>query len=282
MTQAKKGATPRVERVNMTQDLAEQLRSLNIHNRNLRERIVRAYARDMLRGEWIETGDTIKVSNTNKLIDGQHRLEAFLLASQERVNLVIPMWIAWDLDEASQDATDAGIKRLLADQLKLRGKSHPHVLASILRVCHAWTLGERRGLGNVGSATTSTLLDFLRKHPELEEIAREANFDATRCALTASVLGLTHWVLSDIDADDAEAFFEKLTSDSGLVKGDPIFELRKAATRTRDSDYRRSQAKLAALTIKAWNMWRQGQTLGDTGLSFKMGGATPEKFPEPM
>jgi hypothetical protein len=274
-----------MERVMMTRDLAEKLLGINADNRNVRPRGVGAYAADMgVDSDWMETGDTIKVSDTNILVDGQHRLLAFLRACESKPSLKVPMWIAWGVDERARDYVDSGIKRLLADQLKWKRHKHPHALAATLRITYAWeVMGERRGLGNQGQATTATLLRFLDKHPELVEITEQAVNDASKSPLTPSVLSLTRWLFDQIDANESDGFFEALTTDRGELKGDPIWELRKAARRLADTpDARRSQAKLVALTIKAWNMWREGKTLGDTGLSFKMGGASPEKFPEPM
>lgn len=284
MTQAKRAGV-RMERVMMTRTLAERLLGINTDNRNVRARGVTAYATDMgVEEDWMETGDTIKVSDTNVLVDGQHRLLAFLRACESKPDLQVPMWIAYGVDERARDYTDSGIKRLLADQLKWKKKKHPHALAAVLRIAYAWeVMQERRGLGNQGQATTATLLRFLDKNPELEQIANQAVDDSHRSPLTPSVLGLARWLFGKIDENDAEAFFEALTTDRGELKGDPIWELRQAARRLQDhQESRRSQAKLAALTFKAWNMWRQGQTLNGVGLSFKMGGTNPEKFPVPM
>lgn len=279
----------------MNKDLAEKLLSLNTHNRNLRLQVVEAYAEDMAAKpqRWLETGDTIKVSTDSVLIDGQHRIAGFLRACAihealrpDAGPLTIPMWIAWDLDPDVQDATDAGAKRQLKDALRLRKppEHNPIALAAILRLVNAWQVEEnKRTLGQRTTATTATLLAVFKRHPELRDITTQAVYDSLHTPFSASVLGLTRWVLSRIDADDAEKFFELLRTQEGQGKGDPIYELRRAGQRERDNQSHRRQAKAVALIFKAWNMWRQGLRLNEnTGLSFKMGGATPERFPEPM
>lgn len=283
MTRTKAGGQTRIERVDMTRELAEKLLSLNTHNRNIRERVASGYAKDMLNGRWVDTGDTIKVSDTDALLDGQHRILGFLKAAEVKPELKVPMWIAWDLDESAQDATDAGARRKLADVLKLRKppEHNPYALASILRLVNAWMAEpNKRSLGQREMATNATLLELLREQPVLRDVASQALSDAARSPFSASVLGLTRWLLSDISEEDTEKFFELLVTQEGLGKGHPIFELAKAGRRIRDDQSRRRQAYPVALILKAWNLWRQGQTV--EALSFRMGGANPERFPEPM
>ena len=288
MTRVREAKQPRLVKVEMTPELADELLSLNTHNRHIRDSRVRAYARDMAAGKWLETGDTLKVSSPpTYLLDGQHRVLAYKEALKTNEDTSVVFWIAYDLSERAQDATDGGIKRNLADVLSLRKPKpprNPAALAATLRIVNAWQAEERRGLGRQGLATNATLLELFRQMPELEDITADAVIDATKCPLTPSVLALTRWLFSGVDeaTNDAEEFFKLLVSDGSLVKGHPIYELRRSASRVRDEAGRGRQAKLVALTIKAWNLWRQGQVLGDAGLLFRMGGANAEKFPEPV
>ena len=92
-------------------------------------------------------------------------------------------------------------------------------------------------------------------------------------------------VLTEIDAEDAEYFFDRLASGEGLYRCDPIFELRnalqeemqQAGGKTRTG---RNNTWKLAIIIKAWNKYRNGETV--KLLSYRPGGANRERFPEPI
>lgn len=94
-----------------------------------------------------------------------------------------------------------------------------------------------------------------------------------------------HYRFSCIDSDDADDFFEKLSSGTELSEGSPILALRRVLEREYmgtpgrgGTNSRGPLMKLHALTIKAWNAYRSGGTVARLGWS--RGGARPESFPE--
>ena len=86
-------------------------------------------------------------------------------------------------------------------------------------------------------------------------------------------------LFSEIDQEDADAFFDAFISGVGLEEGSPILALRTLLTnlRSRSKATKIDQNYVAALVIKAWNAWRAG--LEVTTLYYRPGGANPEKFP---
>jgi hypothetical protein len=80
-------------------------------------------------------------------------------------------------------------------------------------------------------------------------------------------------------SNDAEFFFQRLADHQGLVKGDPVYELRRATDNSKSVRGQRSERYLTAITIKAWNAYRDGTQIGL--LTFRPGGEKPERFPEP-
>ena len=65
-----------VQLVEITPELAHEWLGFNTHNRNIRQRIVTAYAADMTGGDWQWNGESIKFAEDGTLLDGQHRLAA--------------------------------------------------------------------------------------------------------------------------------------------------------------------------------------------------------------
>ncbi len=265
--------TADVEKVDITPELAREWLGYNTHNRRLRERVVGAYAADMLGGAWQWNGESIKFAADGTLLDGQHRLAAIVAA-----NITVPMLVVRGLPNEAQDTVDGGAKRKFADVLQLRGEQWAVALAAVTRRVTLWEMGFRKNNTNV-APTNAQLLQTLEQYPELRDIVKTATHTATGCGLPGSICGLGLWVFSRIDASDADFFFNRLHDGQNLAKGDPIYELRRAVDASRSVRGSRSDTFLTAIMIKAWNAYRDGTTVGL--LRYVPGGASPERFPEP-
>lgn len=269
---SKDGVT--AEFVDVTPELAGKWLEANTHNRNLRYRVVDSYATDMEAGDWDLNGETIKFDINGVLIDGQHRLES-IVGSETTVTLLVVR----GLDPDVQATVDRGIARKFADQLRLNKVPNYVTTAAITRAVCLWNKGVRRAGG--GSISAKELQRTLELHPEIHDYSTKTQLIYTRCGLPASLVGLAMYVLYQIEPKDAEYFFDKLATGSGLSTGHPIYELRKRINELRSIRGKSNIYALTALTFKAWNLFRQGNTTMQV-LSFRAGGAAPETFPEPM
>lgn len=264
--------------VDITPDLAREWLSFNIHNRNIRQRVVLAYAADMQDGNWRWNGETIKFAADGALLDGQHRLAAIAESG-----CTIPTLVVRGLKNDAQETVDGGAKRRFADVLKLRGEQTPIVLAAVLRNVVLWESSERFTATRY-SPTNAQMLQALEKYPWVRDIAAPAENCARHCGLPSSIVGFGWWLFSETAPDDqtsrdVEFFFGRLADGQALAKGDPVYELRRAVENSRSVRGQRSQRYLAALMIKAWNAYRDGNKIGL--LSYRPGGEKPERFPEP-
>lgn len=263
-----------VELVNITPELAREWLGYNTHNRPLRDRVVRAYASDMVGGDWRWNGEAIKFAHDGTLLDGQHRLAAITEAGA-----TVSMLVVRGLPRETQETMDGGAKRKFADVLTLRGEVSATHLAATIRAVALWEGGHRGKGGGNFAPTNAQLLQTLEKHPHLRDIVRESIRVAAGCGLPGSVVGLCWWLFEQIDAEDCEYFFARLGDGQGLVRGDAIYELRRTVEQSRSVRGERSVTYLTAITIKAWNAYRDGNPVGL--LRFRPGGANPERFPEP-
>ena len=264
---------PTVEIVDVTPALAETWLSRNPNNRNLRRPLVEAYARDMTAGRWRLNGETVKFSTTGQLYDGQHRLNAVILA-----DTTVPMVVVNGLGTDVMATVDAGAKRSYSDALKLSGEENTSTLAAICRRAVMWERGMRTNTGAI-RPTPLEMDDFLARHPEIRTSADLAARLASRERLPASVIGLCHYLFSKIDPDDATWFFLRVADGDGLRAEDPIAVLRNRVTRLRLTGGRINETEGLALTIRAWNAHRDGATR--TKLQMPKGGLTNENFPVP-
>lgn len=257
----------------------------NTHNRSLRFRVVDAYASDMKQGNWRQGVGSILVAADGTIIDGQHRLHAIVESETTQ-----RMFVVTDLPMDAQEVVDAGAKRTFADILKLRKETRWNILAAVTRRAEIWAIGARALKGNF-QPTNSQLLQRLEKSPELRISTEVADYVRTRVPISASVIGLTHWLFNRIEVDtdedrerlseDISTFFERLRDGAELTKDHPVYVLRRTAIDNRNSSHARLREEvMIAYVIKAWNAYRDGRTI--TLLRYRPGGSSPEKFPEPI
>lgn len=263
----------KIEIVDITPDLAAEWLTKNTHNRHSRPRTVNAYAADMLAGAWRWNGESIKFAKDGKLLDGQHRLLAIVQSG-----VTVRMVVVWDLDDETQETMDGGTKRKFSDALTLRGERNASVLGAVIRFVHLWESGQRKMGSATFAPTNNQLFGTLDKYPWLRDSIPTIN-KASKSGIPGSVVGLTYWLFSQIDSGDAEFFFDRLGDGQNLQKGDPIYELRRCIEAGRSARGTRSLTYMTAVTIKAWNAYRDGNQIGV--LRYIVGGASPEKFPEP-
>lgn len=103
----------RMERILVTPEQAAiWLAGLHEKQRRFRRQFADGYAEDMREGNWNPNSPApIVISETGKLLDGQHRLSAI-------VSTGIPLlsWVCFDCDESTYDFIDSGHTRRLSDR----------------------------------------------------------------------------------------------------------------------------------------------------------------------
>jgi hypothetical protein len=241
--------------VDITPALAEKWLKQNTHNRNLRDKVALAYARDMEAGHWAENGEAIKFAADGTLLDGQHRLTAITLAG-----VTVRMLVITGLANTTQATMDAGSKRRTADAFGLAGEANATVLSSIAKRVWMWEQGDYRFTG--ASPTTAEAAQLLTERPDLRRSAEiAARTHNTFRGLPQSVTGTGHHLFTRIEANDAVWFFQRLADGAELSAGHPILALR-TRTMTEAADRRRTPVdRQMAYLIRAWNAVREGRSL---------------------
>jgi hypothetical protein len=263
------------EVLTITPEMAEQFLAKNTHNRNPKSSNLKKVVRALSNGEWKLNGEAIKIATSGAILDGQHRLLAIVQTGIPMTTLVIR-----GLESDTQETMDGGSPRTAADALKLRGEANFTTLAAVAKkICTYNAAGLRAATGTSFTITTAEILAAADSTPGIRDTARYANNIAAGTGMTASIVGLLFHIFSAIDADDATFFFDRFHDGEMLAKGNPIYELRRTLENVKSVRGEKSQTFIAAVTIKAWNKFREGESVAL--LKFTAGGATPEKFPEP-
>lgn len=233
----------------------------NTHNRSLRKPLIASYARDMLNGTWALNGEAIKFAADGTVLDGQHRLRALVDAGRINPELTIPMLVVYGLANETQMTMDSGAKRTSGDALSLEGHKNATLLSSVLRKVWSWEAGDYR-LSNNLVATTSECAKLLADKPQIYRSVQIA--DRTRSVLRSlrpTITGLTHYVLSEVDREDAVWFFARVADGANLETGHPVLALRNRLTNDAAGNVRAPNHLQAAYVIRAWNGYREGRDM---------------------
>lgn len=263
----------------ITASKAKELLGSNTRNRRISRGNLEAIKMSLTRGEWELNGEAVKVARDGTILDGQHRLIACV-----ETGISFKTILVTGLDHRTQNTMDSGKSRTHANVLELNGFKNAVTLAAIISAIirseqYAIQVATAEAAGSSYPLTRNQVLQRAQNEPALIEVASQARKYGP-VGLPGKLAGLLIYTFSKIDPEDAEFFFEKLYTGENLERGNPILTLRNTLQALKnDVRGERNQTYLSALTIKAWNKFREGESM--MKLSFRIGGANPETFPEP-
>lgn len=164
----------------ITPEIAKDFGAYNDRNRKVSRHTIAAYARDMKARRWRYTGEPIKFSEDGKLLDGQQRLAACILAQTPFETLVIR-----GIDIEAQRVMDQGRRRTVADNLTIHGYKDATLLAAAAKTLLVFKEGESK---HKHRSTSSEIEGMIDKHPLLGE----------SCPVTVKAMGITRSLLTAI------------------------------------------------------------------------------------
>lgn len=241
----------------VTPEMAGRWLGKNHHNRNVKANVVRAYARDMVAGNWQITGEAVKFATTGELIDGQHRLHAIIAA-----DVAVMIFVVRGLSTAAQDVMDTGSKRAASDMLHLNGHKNATIIAAAARFVLHLEQQAKADARKVSRVFTNTEISAcVEAHPGLESAASAAMALSKQIDIPPSVLAVAWLRLSAVEPTDCADFFNALANNSTSGHGDPRNTLIKRLQSARRSGERLTQGAQLAFIVRAWNAWRKGEQL---------------------
>jgi hypothetical protein len=200
----------------ITPKMAKEMLNLNSHNRNVSTKIVEKYARDMKNSNWRLTNQGIGIDEDNRLVDGQHRLLACVLADS-----AFPCIIIRGLRPDTQMVIDVGKRRSVGDQLTLVHGMENSTFKVAVANCIVSTV---KSVGTF-SLSSNEAMDIINLYDEeiqfiitdKKGILKGLNYAP---AFAAMVLA------ARVDMDKAIEFKNQYCSGIGLSIGDPVLSLR--------------------------------------------------------
>jgi hypothetical protein len=258
-------------RVTLTPEIAAELLEANRLNRPLSQALVNRIASQITRGLWRYNGDTIKVSTTLDVLDGQHRLWAILEAKRP-VETLIVFGIA---REAFETIDTIRKPRNAGDTVALEGiVRHRAIVGAAL----GWLVRYERGVmetykqpGN--RVENSDVKEAMRANPRIVNAAERVG--PLRRLVNHGLMTFFYYVMSTQNAALADELVDGLADPSRLAVDHPYYLLRVYLT---SASMRRDATRTTAMLIKAANAAHRGDRL--KLLDWRSGGKNPEKFPE--
>lgn len=213
-----------IQQVKVTPHGAEAILKMNTGNRKLRSSRVKQYAEQMKRGQWLESGDPIRISKSGVLLDGQHRLTA-IVESGVSIDCVVIS----ELDDEAYTVIDTGLGRKAADVVTHMGVQNAHTVAAIAKL----VIGVRAGISPNDTAgmslvTRVDIADFVKNNEDLVHNAAIIGNTMFKDAGGRATAWGALWIFA-LDAGrptEASRFFEAVRSGANLSENDPSLALR--------------------------------------------------------
>jgi hypothetical protein len=258
--------------VDVTPQMAQTILAGNVRNRPVRPAYIKRLAEAMTRGEWTMNGEPVQVAHDGTLLNGQHRLSAVVHSG-----ITIPMLLVSGLPVEALRTVDTGTRRTLSDVLALRGETDTTNLAAALGLLHRYRRGSRMDQAGPTAPTAQEALLLLDRELGLRDALRTARRLHRRNHVRQSVMAVLSYLFDESDPGEGTRFFEVLCDPDDDPRS-PVRALQSVlASEREDRTYRLPAHSLCAMTIKAFNAWRDDTPIAV--LSFKPGGRRPEPFP---
>lgn len=282
-----------------TADEAEKLLEESPNWRLIRVSYRDQLAETMAAGNWEwQNGETIAFDENEKLVNGQHRLSAAVVYMRRCSVARVWFWCALGVHRKTQFSMDQGLTRKVTSYLSNEGVKNVGVVAAILTadaICKNHKLDGAAGANylpivNGGTTlggdqihrrytpTTGTLIDIWRRNKgaviEWAEIGAKLGRAGISRPQTLAAIG---YQLAKRKETEAKLFFSYLEDGAGLKAGDPILMLRERLRDEATARKKSSREAIAAITIKAWNAWMEGDRVGL--LRYNGFGPRAEEFP---
>lgn len=251
---AKGRKTPHSEVVTLTPVLAALLLERNDgNNRNISKHNIESIKNDILSDRWLFNGESIVISNTGLLLDGQHRCEAVV-----QTRKAIQVNLSFGAKEEARFTIDIGRPKSAANFLQGLGFTDCTNLAATI----ALILEYQKSQDIPKSYARATKTAIVQSASDLRGI--QASVDLVQGATarglgSRSILAFCHFQFKKrAGVVVADEFITKLIDGDGLRKGDPIYHLRDRLLTMRGQV---QQSLRCGLIFRTWNHWRLNESV---------------------
>lgn len=268
--------------VTWTPERCESALDNNTENRDIqRKRQLPGIKAALENGLWDDNVSKINFTKDGTLSDGQHRIVA-----GAETGIAFRSLVTWGVEREAQLVTDRRGSRTLANDFQIKKYPNAKKLAAVTRVLYQLDNGATpKQIASQGGERTLPdvmLYNYYNQNAEYitkkERLVAKVYNSVRDLGINRGNINLLVSVFDDIDPDDADCFWGKLSSGVASSDDDPVVALRKRLSDNAHSKTSKIPKVVeAALIIKAWNLFERGETT--KLLKYTAGGANPEPFP---
>jgi len=257
----------KIHYLTITKEQAEFWLTKNQNNRNLRRSKLDSYIKQMNDGQWLESADPIRfVGNYERLIDGQHRLTAFIQSNLTSLTVLVVTNLQSDVFKV----LDTGGTRSAGDVLKIEGYANTTKIAATIKAIIGLqknlvtytSNGHLLSMNGKSSISNQDVIDFIQKHPEITDIVKQSECWYDRFSgLSSTEYGSFYFIFLAKDRETAFSFFDQLSSGLNLTATNPVYALRKKLEQDKMSGVKLVGKMRQHIIIYCWNAVRQGKEI---------------------
>lgn len=219
----------------------------NRKNRKVSQQLVQQLANDMATGNWKLNGETIVISDTGRLLDGQHRLLACLQA-----DTTFETYVVVGVEEDVFDTLDCGKLRDGTSVFAMMEESSPAQLSGAATLLWKY---ENDALSKYKRVTNRHRVQILHDHPGLRDSMAKVQEMEMQSIIPIPVATFLHYCGSIVNATKTHDFLASVKSGLNLSDTDPAYVLREALlARAANKRIRyKNKHEVIAYAIKALN-----------------------------
>jgi hypothetical protein len=244
---------PVAEVVTLTPVLASLLLERNPVNRPIGRYNMEQLQADVAAGRFEFNGESIVVSNSGVLIDGQHRCNTVVMTG-----IPIETVIVFGPKESARYTIDIGKPKTSANYLSMKGWSDANNFAATLSLIILYR--QHQTVSHSQQRPTKT--EIISAADQFRGVQESVDFvtSATKRKLgSRSALAFCHYTFwKKASREAADQFIGALIENDGLRKGSPIHYCRE---RLQGMDRGVRVESRVEMIFKCWNAWRTGESI---------------------
>ena len=244
----------------ITKEIATTMLDMNTHNRKPKSGNLAKLIHELQNGLFKFNGESIIVSKSGVLLDGQHRLMAV-----EKTGIPIKSIIVWDVEDVTFSTIDTGVSRSASDVLSVNSIEN-YALKSKLSKMLILGLQNKNinGTDKAYKVTNEEILRFAVEHNILldELCSKTMRYYNKKRLLPTSDIGYFWHIFSSENRQVAELFFEELFS--GIFSSDknPCYHLRSKLEDAKFNINRKMDKPTRdKFIMKAWDKYLNNQEI---------------------
>lgn len=230
----------------LTPELAYLLLEANPENRTIKQRPLGNYIADIRAGRWELNGESIKISESGLLNDGQHRCLAVEAAGKG-----IKTFFTFGVTRESRETLDQGVARQLHDYLGMDHVKHSTRVAAVTNAIYEYLM--HGTATRKAQPTKQQARELYHKFAEEISDAVDSNSRAGRIkGVPPATLDLARFVLRRKNREAADRFMGRLIDGDMVAASSPIGYARKRLLN--DGLARPLQVEMI---FNRWNLYRR-------------------------